>query len=277
FCLVHCHSSVWIHFLVYLLLFGLLSLVLDSACLLDLRSRLALDITVCLVIDPACLDYDLLIKLAIGSYTLPTSPAPYRILRLPKIQRLFGIQIIMDPASRLFRLRQGNRPIEHYVTDFCELCYQVNFNDTSLKDLFCFGLRKDISYLMSRTTPHWTLENYIDLALRLSGSPFTVGIADEGPRNPAVTTTPQPAHVTSPAPKSTQVTSTKPRSANVTSAKPQPAHVTSAKPRPAHAKPAAPGPAHAKPATPGPAHAKPAAPGPAHAMPARPESASVMA
>ncbi|KAL0164224.1 hypothetical protein M9458_039977, partial [Cirrhinus mrigala] len=69
-----CHSSVWFHFLVYLLPFGLLSLVLDSACFLDLRSCLALDIPVCLVIDPACLDYDLLIKLAIGSYTLLTSP-----------------------------------------------------------------------------------------------------------------------------------------------------------------------------------------------------------
>ncbi|KAL0148130.1 hypothetical protein M9458_056532 [Cirrhinus mrigala] len=291
------HSSVWFHFLVYLLLFGLLSLVLDSACLLDLCSRLALDITVCLVIDPACLDYDLLIKLAIGSYTLPTSPAHYRILRLPEIQRLFGIQIIMDPPSRLFRLRQGNRRVEDFVVEFCELCHLVDFNDVALKDIFRVGLNDPFRSWLPGGKIHWSLEQYIDYALRLSGSSFTVGIADEGPRNPAVTPTPQPVHVTPAKPKPTQVmcntpkpvhamsaksrpaqvTSTKPRSTNVTSAKPQPVHVTAAAPGPAHAMPAAPGPAHAMPAAPGPAHAMPAAPGPAHAMPAAPGPAPVMA
>ncbi|KAL0154418.1 hypothetical protein M9458_050267 [Cirrhinus mrigala] len=164
----------------------------------------------------------------------------YRILRYPKIQRLLDTDQTMDPASRLFCLRQGNRPIEDYVVDFCKLCHLVNFNDVALKDIF---------------------RQYIDYALLLAGSSFTVGIADEGPRNPAVTPTPQPAHVitskpetfhtptfmsgivtimteppqTKPAkPKPAQVTPTKPRFADVTSAKPQPVHVTSAAPKPAH-------------------------------------------
>ncbi|KAL0194568.1 hypothetical protein M9458_008140, partial [Cirrhinus mrigala] len=262
FCLVHCHGSVWFHFLVYWLLFGLLSLVLDSACLLDLRSHLALDITVCLVIDLACLDYDLLIKLAIGSYTLPTSPAHYRILCLPEIQRLFGIQIIMDPTSRLFRLRQGNRRVEDFVVEFCELCHLVDFNDVALKDIFRVGLNDPIRSWLPGGKIHWSLERYIDHALYLSGSTFTVGVTDEGPHDPPVPTKPKPAHAMP----------VKPKSAKAMSTTPVPPHTTHAKPQPAAA-----GPAHAKPAAAGPAHAKPAAPGPAPVMAARPESAPVMA
>ncbi|KAL0192160.1 hypothetical protein M9458_010456, partial [Cirrhinus mrigala] len=56
----------------------------------------------------------------------------------------------MDPASRLFRLRQGNRPIEDYVTDFCELCYLVPFNDVALKDIFHYGLDDPIQSCLPR-------------------------------------------------------------------------------------------------------------------------------
>ncbi|KAL0153616.1 hypothetical protein M9458_051096 [Cirrhinus mrigala] len=206
---------------------------------------IALDVTVCLDIDLACLDYDLFNKARTWILYASQSPAHYRILRTPKIQRLFGTQIkTMDPASRLFSLHQGNRPIEEYVVDFCELCHLVNFNDVALNDIFCHGLNEPIHSCLPGGKIHWTLEQYIDYALRLSGSPFTVGIADEGPRNPAVTTTPQPA----------QVTSTKPRSANVTSAKPQPVHVTSAKPRSANVTSAKPQPVHITSAKPQPAH-----------------------
>ncbi|KAL0157337.1 hypothetical protein M9458_048583, partial [Cirrhinus mrigala] len=153
----------------------------------------------------------------------------------------------MDPASRLFHLHQGNRPIEDYIMDFCGLCHLVAFNDMALKDIFRHGLNEPIRSQLPGGKIHWTLEQYIDFALLLVGSPFTVGIADEGPRNRAVTPIPQTAHVTS--------------------AKPQPAHVTSANPKPAHVTSSAPRPAHAMPAT----------PGPVHAMPAHLESAPVMA
>ncbi|KAL0151968.1 hypothetical protein M9458_052686 [Cirrhinus mrigala] len=141
----------------------------------------------------------------------------------------------MDHASS--DLRQGNQPIEDYAVDFCELCHLVGFNDIALKDIFQHGLKNSLNYLMPHHTPHWTLEQYIDFALLLAGSPFTVGVADDQPCNPTFPTTPKPA----------QVTSTKPETS------------------------------HAKPAKPKPAHAMPAAPGPAHAMPALPESAPVMA
>ncbi len=83
----------------------------------------------------------------------------------------------MDPASRLVRLRQGNRSFEEYVADFCELSYQVDFKESFLKDIFWFGLSKDISRLILLNTHHWALEKYIDFALLLAGSPFTVGVA----------------------------------------------------------------------------------------------------
>ncbi|KAL0157363.1 hypothetical protein M9458_048609, partial [Cirrhinus mrigala] len=272
-----CHSSVWFHFLVYLLPFGLLSLVLDSACFLDLRSCLALDIPVCLVIDPACLDYDLLIKLAIGSYTLLTSPH-YRILRHPKIQRL-STQITMDPASRLFCLRQGNRCIEDFVVEFCELCHLVPFNDVALKDIFRMGLNDPIRSGLPGGKIHWSLEQYIDYALLLAGSSFTVGIADKEHCKPSAPITPEHFHtptvmsgIVTIMSEPSHIMSAKPQSAHAMPAQPQPAHVMSAKPQSARAMPA-----HAKPAAPGPAHAKPAAPGPAPVMAARPESAPVMA
>ncbi len=40
-------------------------------------------------------------------------------------------------------------------------------------------------------TPHWSLEQYIDFALWLSGSSFTVGTADEEPCYPPVPITPE--------------------------------------------------------------------------------------
>ncbi|KAL0152507.1 hypothetical protein M9458_052230 [Cirrhinus mrigala] len=241
-------------------LFGLLSLVFGLCLFMWITLLFCFCYTVCLDTDPACLTTICKIKLAFGFYTLPASPR-YRILCLPKVQRLSeNTDRTMDPASRLFRLRQGNQPTEDYVTNFCELCHLVDFNDIALKDIFHHGLKDSLKYLMPRHTPHWTLEQYIDFALRLSGSPFTVGVADEEPCYPPLSAKPGNFSVMS---GIIQVTS-------------EPFHAMPPKPESCHAKSAKPKPAHAMPAAPGPAHAMPAAPGPAHTMPAAPESASVM-
>uniref|UniRef100_A0A672PDB9 Uncharacterized protein n=1 Tax=Sinocyclocheilus grahami TaxID=75366 RepID=A0A672PDB9_SINGR len=50
--------------------------------------------------------------------------------------------------------------------------------------------------------PSWTLEFYIDLALQLSGSAFTVGVAEEQCSVPAVTSTPEPCHKLAASPES---------------------------------------------------------------------------
>ncbi|KAL0189685.1 hypothetical protein M9458_016784, partial [Cirrhinus mrigala] len=217
----------------------------------------------CLFGDRPCLSCAVSNKARIWIYTLQSR---YRILRHPKIQRLSETQITMDPALRLFRLRQGNQPIEHYVMDFCELCHMVAFNDVALKDIFRVGLNDPIRSWLHGGKIHWTLEQYIDHTLLLSGSAFTVGMVDED-EDPPVITKPAPANVTFAKPQPPLVTSAKPRPAQVMSTKPQPAHVTSSAPRPAQATSAAPGPAHVMAAL----------PESAPVMAALPESAPVMA
>ncbi len=179
----------------------------------------------------------------------------------------------MDPAVYLPRLRQGNQAIEEYVEKFCELCFQVDFNDIALKGIFRNGLNDFLNHLMPDSNIPVTLEKYIDLALLLAGSLFTVGIADEEPCYPPVSATPEDLHVMSGV---VHIMSTTPESAHVMPATPRPAHVMSATPRPTHVMSAMPRPAHAMPAKPKPAHIMPAKPKPAHIMPARPRLAHVM-
>ncbi|KAL0161974.1 hypothetical protein M9458_041370, partial [Cirrhinus mrigala] len=124
----------------------------------------------------------------------------------------------MDPASCLFRLRQGNRSIEDYIMDFCGL-------DVALKDIFRHGLNEPIHSYLPGVKIHWSLEQYIDHALLLSGSSFTVGIADEESCNPTVPITPEHFH-------------------SKMAAIPWSVHKMAAISRPAHVMPAAPGPAH---------------------------------
>ncbi|KAL0181756.1 hypothetical protein M9458_024162, partial [Cirrhinus mrigala] len=266
--------------------FGLLSWFLTFCLFTGLRSRLALDITVCLEMDPACLTMLCLIKLTIGSIHA-SHESRYRILRLPQIQRLSEHRSTMDPASRLFRLRQGNQPFEDYVTDFCEQCSLVTFNDVALKDIFCHGLNKPIRSYLPGGKIHWSLEQYIDYALRLNGSPFTVGIADEEPCNPTVpiksenfhtpTFMSGVVHVVPNTPEPHCKMAAIPQSTHKMAAISKPAHVMSTKPETSHAKPAKPKSAHAMPAAPGPVLITSAKPQPALVTAALPESAPVMA
>ncbi|KAL0151738.1 hypothetical protein M9458_052964, partial [Cirrhinus mrigala] len=222
----------------------------------------------------------------------------YRILRLPAA---FSTQITMDPPSHLFHLHQGNQPIEDYVVDFCELCYLVNYNDVALKDIFRNGLNNPIRSGLPGGKIHWSLEQYIDFALRLAGSPFTVGVADEESFYPPVLAKPvnfsimsgiiqvtsEPYHAMPAKPKPAQVTSTKPKSAHVTSTKSQFTHVRSSAPRPAHAMAALaestpvmaaiPEPVHKIAATPEPVHKMAATPEPVHKMAAIPKPVHKMA
>nr|XP_055073072.1 chromosome alignment-maintaining phosphoprotein 1-like [Misgurnus anguillicaudatus] len=81
----------------------------------------------------------------------------------------------MDPGSLLLELRQGNRPIEEYVKEFLNLSYRVNFGDLALKDIFRFGLNDNLRYLMPNSREIESFQDFIDFALLLSGSSFTVG------------------------------------------------------------------------------------------------------
>ncbi|KAI2647382.1 Filamentous hemagglutinin [Labeo rohita] len=194
----------------------------------------------------------------------------------------------MDPASRLFCLRQGNQPIEDYVADFCELCHLVTFNDVALKDIFRHRLNDPIRSGLPGGKIHWSLEQYIDYVLLLA-----VGIADKEPCNPSAPITsehfhtptfmsgivyimPEPSHAKPAKPKLAQVMSTKPQPAHVASSAPGPAHAMPARPESAPVMAAIPEPVHKMTAIPKPVHKMAAIPKPVHKMAAPSESPAKM-
>uniref|UniRef100_A0A671NM60 Retrotransposon gag domain-containing protein n=1 Tax=Sinocyclocheilus anshuiensis TaxID=1608454 RepID=A0A671NM60_9TELE len=197
----------------------------------------------------------------------------------------------MNPADRLVRLRQGNRSIEDYVEDFCGLCHQVDFNETFLKDIFRYGLGQNLSCLMPRNTPQWTLEKYIDFALQLSGSVFTVGVMEKEhdtsqkfahvmPAKPqpahVMPATPKPAHVMPATPGPAQTMPVKSKFTHVISTKSEPVQFMSAKPESGNIMSAPPGPARVTSAKPEPAPVMSATPSPLQVTSAKPELAHVM-
>ncbi|ROI15202.1 hypothetical protein DPX16_9001 [Anabarilius grahami] len=171
----------------------------------------------------------------------------------------------MNPAVDLLWLRQGNRPLEDYVK-LCELSCQVEFNDVALKDMFQCGLNEHLAYLMPDNTSHWTLAQYIDFVLLLSGSSFTMGFAYEEPCNPTVLTTPECLH--SPSIMSGVI--------HAMPVQPEPVHIMSTKPESLHIMPAKPEFVHVKPAKPETVHVIPATPEPLYVMLATPESTAIM-
>ncbi|ROL48243.1 hypothetical protein DPX16_5637 [Anabarilius grahami] len=200
----------------------------------------------------------------------------------------------MNQAVALLHLRQCHRPIEDYVQDFCGLCYLVGFNDRALRDIFCAGLDEPISSRMPRGSISWSLMKFIDHALLLAGSSFTVGFADEGPRNPTVPTTPEsldiptvmsgvvyttpgPVHATTPMPNPVHVMPARSEPVHVTSSKPQTVHVMPAQPQTVHVTPAQPQSVHIMPAHPEPRPKMAAIPEPGPKMTAMPEPSAEMA
>ncbi|XP_051555366.1 uncharacterized protein LOC127441877 [Myxocyprinus asiaticus] len=123
----------------------------------------------------------------------------------------------MNPAVLLLRLHQGNRPLEDYVEDFCGLASQLDFNEVALKDCFRFGLNESISFWMPGGRSSLSLAQYIDLALRFIGSPFTVGEADAEPEFHVVAAAEPEFHVVAAAEPEFHVTATP---------QPAPCHVT---------------------------------------------------
>ncbi len=113
----------------------------------------------------------------------------------------------MNLAVSLLRLRQGNGAIEDYVVEFLELSNQVDFNEVALKDIFRVGLNEPIRSGLPGGKINFSLAEYIDYALLICGSSFTVGVVEE-------------EHDTSS------------KAAQLMPAKPQPAHVTPSMPEP---------------------------------------------
>lgn len=85
----------------------------------------------------------------------------------------------MDPAERMSFLRQGSKTIENYTVEFCTVVNSLIWKYTVLKDFYCYGLNKPIKSLLPKGMNALTLEQYIDHALLLCCSSFTVGVEED--------------------------------------------------------------------------------------------------
>ncbi len=135
----------------------------------------------------------------------------------------------MNPAVRMMLLRQGTRSIEEYVADFLELAHLTQLDEICLMIFFRGGLSEPLSLIMPLHEATWTLEEYSDLALKLSCFPFTVGVEEEENHSPIGTSTAETCHkmAADPEPHNSPA---KPESALIMPAKPESALARPAKP-----------------------------------------------
>ncbi len=135
----------------------------------------------------------------------------------------------MNPAVRMMLLCQGTRSIEEYVADFLELAHLTQLVEICLMIFFRGGLSEPLSSIMPLHEATWTLEEYSDLALKLSGFPFTVGVEEEENHSPIGTSTAETCHkmAADPEPHNSPA---KPESALIMPAKPESALARPAKP-----------------------------------------------
>ncbi|KAF4110736.1 hypothetical protein G5714_007767 [Onychostoma macrolepis] len=78
----------------------------------------------------------------------------------------------MGPAGNLFNIRQGDQSNEEYTRDFFGVACRSATEKTCLMVIFWGGLAEPYKSLMPYWAPEESLEDYINLALHLSGSAF---------------------------------------------------------------------------------------------------------
>ncbi len=114
---------------------------------------------------------------------------------------------IMDPAIRLVCLHQRMRSLKDHIEDFGH-CISLWLPDFALTDFFCHGLNEPLKSILIRDGPQGLLCQFLDYALLLCGSSFTVGTVEENvsPKNfflvvggwleiPKMTASPEPPAV----------------------------------------------------------------------------------
>ncbi len=80
----------------------------------------------------------------------------------------------MGPAGKFLSIRQGDRSIEEYAEDFLGMAHQSATDKTCLMIIFWGGLANPFKSMMPYWAPEALLEDYINLALNLTGSAFRV-------------------------------------------------------------------------------------------------------
>ncbi len=100
-----------------------------------------------------------------------------------------------DPLTSLLKVFQDGRPIEDYVEEFLNVSYRAPWKESTLKTIFWGGLDDHIYQQMPASDITCSQERYIEYALWLSGSSFTVvEVADDpvdktvSPKSPTTAT-----------------------------------------------------------------------------------------
>ncbi len=144
----------------------------------------------------------------------------------------------MGPAGKLINIRQGEGRIEEYAGRFWEVARRLATEKTCLLVFFWGGLAEPLRARMPYWNPEESLEGYLNLALRLSGSAFRVESAAEPVRDSsqAAASAPKapeaavPAHTAHEAPNAAVPAHTAPEAPDTT----MPAHTASEAAVPAH-------------------------------------------
>ncbi len=106
----------------------------------------------------------------------------------------------MGLEGRLFNIRQGDGKIEEYARHFLGVARRSAMENTCLMVVFWGGLAEPFKSRMPYWVPEELLEDYINLALNLSGSAFRVELAAEpAPFQKPAESTPGPAPFREPA------------------------------------------------------------------------------
>ncbi len=100
----------------------------------------------------------------------------------------------MGPAGRLFNIRQGDGKIEEYARHFLGVVRRSATEKTCLMVNFWGGLAEPFKSLMPYRVPEESLEDYINLAMNLSGLALRVELAVQpAPVQEPTESAPEPA------------------------------------------------------------------------------------
>ncbi|KAL0181346.1 hypothetical protein M9458_023752, partial [Cirrhinus mrigala] len=93
-----------------------------------------------------------------------------------------------------------------YVWVFVDNYHLATCDDLTLMEGFWCGLEEDIRFIMPRADPCWSLKSYINFALWIAGSAFTVDEAKSSLGSSHVSvTSPESSHIMAPSPKPSQL------------------------------------------------------------------------
>ncbi|KAL1254475.1 hypothetical protein QQF64_016704 [Cirrhinus molitorella] len=84
----------------------------------------------------------------------------------------------MLSGATMFFFQRG-RDLELYVEEFLNICHQATCDDICLMEGFRCGLDDDLLFVMLRGDPCRTLQSYINFALWIHGSLFTMAEVDD--------------------------------------------------------------------------------------------------